>query len=563
LEKSRQQNREKNKTYRERLKHSLSDEEKQEIRRKNAERQRKNREKKKENVNVNIGTSSGSVFKTPQVKGKMLQRTRKTLNGTPEQIRTVLKSLLQENSLNESENDLLVPHHRIPSETAEKVEQFYLNDEISRFSPNIADFVTVIRDNEKVKVNVKHLMYSIKECHGMFTSENPEMHISLSKFRALRPKNVLSFTKVPHNVCVCQIHENTRLALQGMKLADPGFSSLQVNYKMHSNFVCADPTEACFSNSCPLCQNCGDLRKKADEIQKYLDEVTWSKWIKSNGENSTPYCNIEKVKRTASVESLLKEIYEQVPQFLDHEFVKIKQESASKWMITQAIREDSERAVICCDFAEKFKCIQQNAPQSAHYGQTPVSIFTVAIYHKGLTPLAIASDFEKNSKECVLAYIETVLKKLQPSVKAVDFWSDNATSQFKNQYLMEAMKYFQKAHSLKISWHFYAPMHGKSIVDGIGANVKRYVRQKILSQNVSVNNVKEFVEAASNMNVDVILVTSNDINRINERIGFNTIIKSATSIKDIKKLHSFAVVEQKKGRKISEKILGLKISPQQ
>ena len=166
-----------------------------------------------------------------------------------------------------------------------------------------------------------------------------------------------------------------------------------------------------------------------------------------------------------------------------------------------AMKNDADTAVICCDFAEKFKCIQQNATQSAYYGQTPVSLFAVAVYHRGMNSLVLASDCEKNTKECVLAYIETIMRELPTTVKFTNIWSDNGTSQFKNQFIMEGMKSFeQRFKPMKIRWHFYAAIHEKSVVDGIGGNVKRFVRRKIVS------GYEDFVKIASTMDIQVKLL---------------------------------------------------------
>jgi hypothetical protein len=541
------------------LKHSLTPEEQAEIRRREAERKKVARRKNKENRDSS--DQSSTVFKSPQVKGKLLKKARAALTGTTEQNVFILKTLLDEENLDESESNFNENKLAISSDTLKKVELFYLDDQISSASPAVKDSVKVTQDGTKTKVSAKYLLYSIKECHGMFCSENPESKIGLSKFKELRPKHVLSFKKIPHNVCVCQIHENLRLALQALKSSDPLLESLNTNYKMHLNFTCSEPEKSCFENSCEECKDLKKFLEKTSKIPSLYDQISWFKWVKSGDDTSGPYCNIEKVKKTETLESLLSEICIQVPQFLDHEYVKIKQESASKTMIETACTSNSNRAVICCDFAEKFKCIHQNAPQAAHYGQTPVSIFTVAIYHRGMKPMAIASNFEKQSKDCVLAYIDTVLCQLPSTVQAVDFWSDNATSQFKNQYIMESMKTFQKRHGIKVRWHFFAPMHGKSVVDGIGGSVKRHVRQKIISRNFIVNNSKDFVAAASDMKVDVKLVNTDDISRINKIISFDRIVKVSAPVKDIKKLHSFEVQEKIKGKKTTEVIVGSKTYP--
>lgn len=138
------------------------------------------------------------------------------------------------------------------------------------------------------------------------------------------------------------------------------------------------------------------------------------------------------------------EVYQQTSEFLQHQYIKINQAKTSQHLVEISSDENSDTAVVSCDFAEKFKCVQQNSTQSAFYGQTTVNLFTVAVYHRSIKSIAIASDFEKNTKECVVSYMDIILQELPVTVKNVYIWSDiDATSQFKNQYIMEALKTFE------------------------------------------------------------------------------------------------------------------------
>jgi hypothetical protein len=392
----------------------------------------------------------------------------------------------------------------------------------------------------------------------MFCEDNPQMKIGLTKFKELRPEHVLSSMKTPHNVCVCQIHENLRCCLKSLNSSHQMVSAIITDYKIHENFTCPQPTINCFDNRCVDCMNCKKLKETAENLENLNQPVSWNKWVKTTQETS--YCNIEKLRKTGTIEQLLEEIYEQVPEFLLHQYIKLNQEQSSAEMSKRASEESSIEAVICCDFGEKFKCIDQNAPQSAHYGQKPVSIFTVAVYHRKVSPMVIVSDCEKKTKESVLAYLDCVLSSLPDTARTVHFWSDNATSQFKNMYVMEAIKTFEEKFSLKIWWHFYAPMHGKSVVDGIGGSVKRFVRRKILSKEVLVHGSDDFAEVAKEMNVEIKLVNEPQIDLINKNIRFKDIVKNASKIPNIKKLHSFEIQQKSKGKKEVKTVVASRIS---
>lgn len=545
------------------MKNTLSDSEKLLFRLKNAERQRNLRAQKKEQNNREAPVAP--IFVSPQVKGKLLKRTRETLRGTEEQNVSVLQSLLNERTKNVetvSKNSLI---HQLPQSTIQKVNKFFYDDDISRASPNAKDFVVVKQNGERKRISVKHLMFPIKEVHGMFCLENPDEKIGLSKFSSLRPNNVLSCQKMPHNVCCCQIHENMRGCLKALQKSDPCFEDLMTDNAMHKNFVCDDSTEDCFLNRCGSCNSSARLKNKASVVMNPLGMISWSKWVKANkqvyDDHKALYCNIEKVKKTDSIKNLLEEIYDQATEYLDHQFIKMMQSQSSSEMIQEAKNPDSDLAVICCDFAEKFKCCQQNATQSAHYGQTPVSIFTVAIYHRQFIPMIIASDYEKHTKDCVLAYLDEVFDSLPSTVKTVEIWSDNATSQFKNQFIMEGIKSFQDRRNIIIKWNFYAAMHGKSVVDGIGGAVKRYVKERILGQALSVKSAEDFVNVATSMDIKVLLMNTSVIEERNVTIGLAKIVKNSKKVNDIKKNHCFSIQEKKVGKNVLNIVVGSKTTP--
>lgn len=256
---------------------------------------------------------------------------------------------------------------------------------------------------------------------------------------------------------------------------------------------------------------------------------------------------------------ILEILYELVPEFLNHEFIKINQAQACECYIEKAMSFDSFSAVLLCDFAEKFQCLQQNEPQAAHYGQTPVSIFTAAIYHRAITPVVLASDFEKHTKDCIVAYMDKIFELMPESVEEIDIFTDNATSQFKNQYMMAAMMALASKWKKKISWHFFAPMHGKSICDGLGATVKKFVRSRILANEfLLVKNAGDFVRASEGINMKVIHMKKSDILFKNKEIHLAKIVRESKKILEIKKNHCFEISEDK--NKIP-KIIGHKISP--
>lgn len=93
-------------------------------------------------------------------------------------------------------------------------------------------------------------------------------------------------------------------------------------------------------------------------------------------------------------------------------------------------------------------------------------------------------------------------------------------------------------------------MHGKAVVDEIGAAVKRFVRQKILAQDLIVTSARDFTEIAIASENTVKHVSVTDIEQRNTEIGLQSIIKRSKKIPDIKKNHCLETQICNKSKKI-------------
>ena len=132
------------------------------------------------------------------------------------------------------------------------------------------------------------------------------------------------------------------------------------------------------------------------------------------------------------------------------------------------------------DFSENASLLQQNEIQSAHWTHKQVTVFTAhawiggGVYHSFI----IESDSLNHTKEAVYTFISVLFRKLlekQPSIEAINVFSNGAASQFKQRYLFSNLHGWEKEFSVCLTWNFFANSHGKEAVDGIGGTVKRTV----------------------------------------------------------------------------------------
>jgi hypothetical protein len=111
-----------------------------------------------------------------------------------------------------------------------------------------------------------------------------------------------------------------------------------------------------------------------------------------------------------------------------------------------------------------------------------------------------------NKNVTVHTFLERLLATLQrsvPHLKEVHVLADGAESQFKQRYLFLNLTHLAEAFNILVSWHFFASYHGKGVVDGLGATVKRLVHQQILIDKDSE------VEAIQEELHDIVMNTCN------------------------------------------------------
>ena len=65
---------------------------------------------------------------------------------------------------------------------------------------------------------------------------------------------------------------------------------------------------------------------------------------------------------------------------------------------------------------------------------------------------------------------------------------------------------FEKHFEKKIYWHFFAPMHVKGVVDGIGATVKRTVALRVKSSQFEVKSAADYASALKDLQISVMHV---------------------------------------------------------
>ncbi len=151
------------------------------------------------------------------------------------------------------------------------VKDFFLREDISRTLPGKRDYVSIKTvGSERIHAQKRLVLCNLKEAYQQFKSENPSTKLGFSKFAEFRPKQcVLAGSSGTHSVCVCQIHQNTKLMIQGAQLhqlADVDEVPIKTYHHALAKMTCNPPSQQCLLRQCEECIN------RVDQFIDYLGE---------------------------------------------------------------------------------------------------------------------------------------------------------------------------------------------------------------------------------------------------------------------------------------------------
>ena len=176
-------------------------------------------------------------------------------------------------------------------------------------------------------------------------------------------------------------------------------------------------------------------QKKLTHLKQKDEMVTREVWKKM------PTKRIQRVSELISVRKVEQEIVDMWVPFVNH--VRIKHMQHESFHKDQ---HDTNLRIINVDFAMNFAAEGQEEIQSALCAS--IVLFTVAIQlNRDSQLVLLASDCKAKDKNTVFAYLDYVFNNIvdakNKEIKDV-IWSDGPSSEFKNQFMCTALKYFAK-----------------------------------------------------------------------------------------------------------------------
>lgn len=504
------------------------------------EREKKRRQRAKKRLSNDISINSSVVdtpgettstsapappYKCPQTVSKAIRKAVQALPSSPTKRDYIIKGLCGRYGIrlaDEMERELKKNDDENWDYDENSVKKFYFRPDIVYTCPGMKDCMTSWKSGQKKKLQKYYLTMFLREAFQIYKEENKFTTIGFSKFCQLRPENVLLLKDTPSEQCKCKIHENFILKLKALKI--------NYNQGFWETVLCdCSINSACWQQ---VCESCGDMQKLITP-ENMLQPVVWREWEK----DTTGRLKLA-LKESVSAE-LYNKVKEDYPKFVSH--VNLKRVQNAEF---EKDKKCAGTRILQIDFAMSFACEYQNEIQSALWARSSVLMLTAAVFFQNqCETYVICSDSRNKDKDTIFVFVkrlfEILFKKNNAAAIQNIIWSDGPSSEFKNKFMVKLLHHLSLKYNRKFIWKYSATSHGKGVVDGVGGNVKRLVKQKMLSQaGIVVQSADDFVKVAREVikTTEIIYISQSEISaEINQE-------KPWTSVKPIPGISNFHVI---------------------
>ena len=283
----------------------------------------------------------------------------------------------------------------------------------SRMMPGIKDFISIIVNGKREKVQKRSMLMNLNELYASFKKINPKITISFSAFAKLRPKNcILAGASGTHSVCVCIIHQNVKLMLDAIevkKLTENSAIPITGYKDCIPNMICKVPTNDCYLGNC---KKCPGITKIAENLLHLLDDssivdIQFPTWA---GTDRTTL-----ISQSLPADDFINLLTEKLNVLKPHSFIA-KQQKLFVDDKKEKLRNDE--APVMFDFSENYAYVCQDAAQAFHYNNDQCTAFTCIYYYKEHGELKHKSHiFLSDRLKHDTAAVYTVQKMLIPLTK--------------------------------------------------------------------------------------------------------------------------------------------------
>ena len=416
--------------------------------------------------------------------------------------------------------------HKFCEVKASKIKSFYVQDDISFVDPSI-------RRTTKKGIT-RFMTFPLRVAHQLFEEQNPDIKVSFSKFKSLRPKNVRFISETPLKGCACVYCENVRLKLIIL------FPKITSVYDLYNNLICKKHKDERFRNSECIFKTCKDCKNWENTIRNMVPatdltrNVSWEAWVNTNSVTKYGKKNLRRERKLlhGTIAECLDEFISidilqpvQGFSFVKHYFLQHYQYQMYKDCISALT---SGECLFLQDFSRNREVYKQDDIKSSHWSKKQISVHPTVIYYKtqdnaDTQRLVIThlSDITKHDAHMVFYMTKDcidTLSNMHSNMKweKIYLWSDGSASQYKGKHSFFYLDKFE----VPVECNFYGTEHEKGESDAETGLISRQVSNAIKSRKFVISNacdMRDFLLKVNEKKDDsrvFKVITDNDINPI-------------------------------------------------
>ncbi|XP_022821191.1 uncharacterized protein LOC111361843 [Spodoptera litura] len=390
-----------------------------------------------------------------------------------------------------------IPNHHtnsLPELLRKEVEIFYEDDENSRLCSGKKEFIT----RNKIRKQKRYLNDSLLNLHKKFLKKS-NLIISYSAFCKLRPFWVIIPDFRSRDTCLCKLHVNMDLVIQG--LYQRKILVTKTSQDLLSLLCCDVYNEDCLHRTCFAC------KERTVPYQEFDNsiEITYWQWetkpytIEATGRKVR---STEKIKKREEPKICIEKFESTLNEYFVHCGNVVAQQKAFKYL-KENLQEGE--CIIHVDFSENYAVKCNEEIQSYHFGgsRKQLTLHTSVIYFlddekiQQVQSFCTVSECLRHDISAVWAHIVPVLQYIgekKRDIHTIHFISDSPSSQYRNKkifHLIACLHIYLSSIKI-ITWNYSESGHGKGAPDGIGAVMKR-TADRAVSQGQDIKDMQDFV----------------------------------------------------------------------
>ena len=112
---------------------------------------------------------------------------------------------------------------------------------------------------------------------------------------------------------------------------------------------------------------------------------------------------------------------------------------------------------------------------------------------------AIVSDEMSHSSTTVHAILNKIvplLKQMNPQTEMIHYWTDGATSQYRNKQILLTVANHKEIYGMSFRWNYFEVGYGKGPCDGLGGTTKKIADEAVRSGRAVIQDATDFFKWA-------------------------------------------------------------------